>query len=94
MLAVAKDAGVVFCQLTPYQFDYRQNFGLKRTFRRTSCLVTRLLANMGASGATPLLSRFSAPVGNNDKDKNGRWLLGFYLDTPEEMDDPYRFFRW
>ncbi|KPK58255.1 MAG: hypothetical protein AMK73_09370, partial [Planctomycetes bacterium SM23_32] len=24
----------------------------------------------------------------------GRWLEGFYLDTPVEWDDPYRFFRW
>jgi len=24
----------------------------------------------------------------------GRWLQGLYLDQPEEMDDPYRFFRW
>lgn len=24
----------------------------------------------------------------------GRWLKGLYLDTPEEWDDPYRFFRW
>ncbi|MCS7254770.1 MAG: hypothetical protein NZ781_12205 [Armatimonadetes bacterium] len=24
----------------------------------------------------------------------GRWLTGFYLDTPQEWDDPYRFFRW
>jgi hypothetical protein len=24
----------------------------------------------------------------------GRWLDGLYLDTPEEWDDPYRFFRW
>ena len=23
-----------------------------------------------------------------------RWLEGLYLDTPEEWDDPYRFFRW
>jgi hypothetical protein len=23
-----------------------------------------------------------------------RWLKGFYLDVPEEWDDPYRFFRW
>jgi hypothetical protein len=22
-----------------------------------------------------------------------RWLDGLYLDTPEEWDDPYRFFR-
>jgi beta-galactosidase len=24
----------------------------------------------------------------------GRWREGLYLDTPEEWDDPYRFFRW
>ncbi len=24
----------------------------------------------------------------------GRWLEGLYLDTPEQWDDPYRFFRW
>lgn len=24
----------------------------------------------------------------------GRWLEGLYADTPEEWDDPYRFFRW
>jgi pyruvate dehydrogenase E1 component alpha subunit len=23
-----------------------------------------------------------------------RWLTGLYMDQPEEMDDPYRFFRW
>jgi hypothetical protein len=29
-------------------------------------------------------------VGEHEK----RWLEGLYLDTPEEWDDPYRFFRW
>jgi len=24
----------------------------------------------------------------------GRWSEGFYLDRPQEWDDPYRFFRW
>jgi len=23
-----------------------------------------------------------------------RWLNGLYLDTPQEWDDPYRFFCW
>lgn len=23
-----------------------------------------------------------------------RWLSAFYLDQPEEWDDPYRFFNW
>ncbi|MBN1509162.1 MAG: hypothetical protein JW955_20115 [Sedimentisphaerales bacterium] len=91
VLAVASNANVVFCQLAPWQFDYRNNFGLKRTFRRTSFLVTRLLGNVGVSAETPLLTRFSSRVRPGD---SGRWLEGFYLDKPEEWDDPYRFFRW
>jgi hypothetical protein len=91
VLAVASGANVVFCQLAPWQFEYRNNFGLKRTFRRTSFLLTRLLGNLGASGETPLLTRLSTPVGSNE---TSRWLQGFYLDEPEEWDDPYRFFRW
>jgi len=91
VLAVGSDSNVVLCQLAPWQFDYRNNFGLKRTFRRTSFLVTRLLGNLGVSGDTPLLTRFSTPVATGEP---GRWLHGFYLDEPEEWDDPYRFFRW
>jgi hypothetical protein len=92
VLASAYDADAVFCQLAPWRFEYRKNFGVKRTFRRTSFVVTRLLTNLGVNGATPLLSRFSSPVTSSDE--GGRWLQGFYLETPEEMDDPYRFFRW
>jgi len=91
VLAVGSNANVVFCQLAPWQFEYRDNFGLKRTFRRTSFLVTRLLGNAGVSAETPLLTRFSRPV---QDDESGRWLEGLYLDKPEEWDDPYRFFRW
>ncbi len=29
-----------------------------------------------------------------DPPTRGRWLTGLYLDTPQEWDDPYRFFRW
>jgi hypothetical protein len=54
--------------------------------------VTRLLANLGASASTPILDRFSTPVDKAKAEK--RWLDGLYLDVPEEMDDPYRFFRW
>jgi hypothetical protein len=91
VLAVARAANVVFCQLAPWQFEYENNFGLKRTFRRSSVLVTRLLGNLGAAGETPLLSRVSTPVRSSEP---GRWLSGLYLDKPEEWDDPYRFFRW
>jgi hypothetical protein len=91
VLGVASQGNVVFCQLAPWQFEYKNNFGLKRTFRRTSFLVTRLLANLGVSVRTPLLDRFSTPAGPNE---TGRWRQGFYLDEPQEWDDPYRFFRW
>ena len=91
VLAAAQAANVVFCQLAPWQFEYENNFGLKRTFRRSSVLVTRLLGNLGAAGETPVLSRVSAPVKSSEP---GRWLSGLYLDEPQEWDDPYRFFRW
>ncbi len=91
VLAVVPEGRIVFCQIAPWDFRYHDNFGLKRTFRRTSCLVTRLLANLGVQGRTPLLARFSRPPQAGEP---GRWLNGFYLDEPEEWDDPYRFFRW
>jgi hypothetical protein len=91
VLAVGSEGRIVFCQLVPWQFGYESNFGLKRTFRRASFLVTRLLANLGARSETPLLARFSTPC--EDGEPN-RWLQGLYLDDPQEWDDPYRFFRW
>ena len=90
VLAVSGNA--VFCQMVPWQVEYRDNFGLKRTYRRTAFLVSRLLANMGVSSQTPLLVRFSKPMGGDEM--GARWTSGFYLDQYEEMDDPYRFFRW
>jgi beta-galactosidase len=89
VLAQGENGNVVFCQMLPWQFDVG-TWNTKRTFRRSSCLVTRLLANMGASAPTPLLDRLHSPVKEDEK----RWLSGFYLDTPEEWDYPYRFFRW
>jgi beta-galactosidase len=83
---------VVFCQIVPWQFDPSKQMNLRRTFRRTSCLVTRLAANMGAAATTPLLARFGSPV--DAARAEGRWLQGLYLDIPEEWDDPYRYFRW
>jgi beta-galactosidase len=91
VLALRSNANVVFCQLAPWQFDHSDNVGLKRTFRRTAFLVTRLLGNMGARGHTPLLERWATPA---DPTERGRWLDGLYLDEPVEWDDPYRFFRW
>jgi hypothetical protein len=57
------DGNVVVCQLTPDRFGYdAEQRNLKRTFRRISFLVSRLLANMGATSHTPLLDRFSESV--------------------------------
>lgn len=93
VLARADGRNVVFCQLAPWQFEYREGqFNIKRTFRRTSFLLARLLGNLGAQGSTPLLARFRSPVEPGRPEK--RWRTGLYLDVPEEWDDPYRFFRW
>jgi len=92
VLAKAAGANVVFCQLVPWEFDYSKQFNLKRTYRRSSFVVARLLAGMGVAGATPILDRFASPMNAAKPEK--RWLDGLYLDAPEEMDDPYRFFRW
>jgi beta-galactosidase/beta-glucuronidase len=77
VLAKAENANVVFCGLVPWQFEYKLPQNIKRTFRRASCLVSRLLANMGASGATPLLTRFASPVvdlGPTDDIVDPLWL--------------------
>jgi hypothetical protein len=91
VLATVANTNIVFCQLLPWQFDYSGGkMNVKRTYRKVSCLVARLLGNMQAAGETRLLEHISTPVAENEK----RWLEGLYLDTPEDWDDPYRFFRW
>jgi hypothetical protein len=92
VLARAENVKVVFCQLAPWQFDSGRQSNLRRTHRRASFLLERLLANLGVSSATPILGRFSRPV--TDPSRESRWKEGLYLDRPEEWDDPYRFFRW
>jgi hypothetical protein len=92
IVAQVDQSNVVFCQIVPWQFDAQKQMNLKRTFRRAAVLVTRLAANMGITVSTPLLSRFRNPIEASTGET--RWRNGLYLDTPEEWDDPYRFFRW
>ena len=92
VLAKALDANVVFCQMVPWQFDYKKYYNQKRTYRRTSYLVSRVLSNMGCRSTTPLLEYCAGPLAESER--KDRWLEGFYLDTPEEFDDPYRYFPW
>jgi hypothetical protein len=68
-----------------------QPYNIKKTFRRSSFLLNRLLANMGVTGSTPVLERLKSPVTSKSEK---RWLTGLYLDEPEEWDYPYRAFRW
>ena len=92
VLAVAQGGKVVFCQAPPWLFEPAQQANLRRTHRRSSFLVSRLMGNLGVHGSTPILARFSSPLGADKPEQ--RWLDGLYLDRPEEWDDPYRFFRW
>ena len=95
VLARGGNARLVLCQLVPWRFnhaDQPQTANLRRTHRRVSFLASRLLANLGVAGSTPLLDRFHRPLTSVESEK--RWLDGLYLDQPEEWDDPYRFFRW
>jgi hypothetical protein len=92
ILAWSSSTDIVFCQLAPWHFAEPPTMNLKRTHRRIAFLVSRLLANLGATSSTPLLDRFSQPVDTDGSES--RWLEGLYLDQPVEWDDPYRFFRW
>ncbi len=112
VLATANNHQVVFCQFLPFAIAddnrvttdergmlmFGDQYSLKRTYRRSSYLLTRLLANLGVRGATPLLDHFGSPADVRpeplDTTSHGRWSNGLYLDQPVEWDDPYRFFRW
>jgi len=92
VLALGGKGQIVFCQLVPWQFNDHGRLNVKRTYRRVSFLVSRVLGNLGVAGSTPLLARFHQPVLDPAQEK--RWSQGLYLDQPQEWDDPYRFFRW
>jgi hypothetical protein len=91
VLALAKKSNVVFCQLPPWQLNGDQ-LNLKKTYRRFSFLLSRLLANAGVAGQTQVVEWFHSPVDNKRPEQ--RWQEGLYIDQPVEWDDPYRFFRW
>jgi hypothetical protein len=89
--AASADGRTAYAALAPWDFDYSAGrMNAKRTFRNFARMAARLFGNLGAEMKTPLLERFSRPVAADER----RWLDGLYMDTPEEWDDPYRFFRW
>ena len=73
----------------PWSFTYRTEQGnLKRTYRRTCVLLSRLLGNMGVAGGVPLLERFSTPVGGHAAEslaKNGDFSKD--ADGDDEPDE-------
>lgn len=86
LLAQTGDARVVFCQLAPHDFvtppDEPQQQNLRKTYRRSSFLLARILANMGVRPQTPLLSNIATPAGGTSKAsviKNGDFRL--HTDT-------------
>jgi hypothetical protein len=91
VLAATPDGRAVACALAPWWFSDLSKPNVKRTYRRTSALLSRLLGNLDAAAETPLLGRFAEPVAAGAAP---RWQSGLYLDSPEEWDDPNRFFRW
>jgi len=92
VLAESQHPHVVICQLAPWQFGASSQPNLRKTFRRSSYALTRILGNLGVGQSTPIVARFHEPIEPTASSK--RWQEGLYLDQPEEWDDPYRFFRW
>lgn len=74
-----------------YWFQYGEQINLRRTYRRTSFVMTRALANLGVACPTPLLTRFAGPVSGKAEE---RWASGLYVDEVWSWDDPYRAFNW
>ncbi|NUQ63106.1 MAG: hypothetical protein HUU20_11570 [Pirellulales bacterium] len=93
VLAQAQSANVVFFQFPPDD-SFNEQLNLRRTHRRVSYALARLLANMGVASPTPLLSRFSTPVGQ-DEPKPGPSVVrnGDFSQAAqqEEMPDHWQF---
>ncbi|HCE45092.1 MAG TPA: hypothetical protein DET40_16245 [Lentisphaeria bacterium] len=85
----------VFCQLAPWNIDYVKKPYQRTSFRRNVFMVSRLLANLGASSESPLLANFARMpaksklklaegwIGEADKDNSGD-SKGW---SKEEFDD-------
>ncbi len=80
---------IVLCQAAPWMFDCQKHPYLRTTHRRTTFLVSRLLANLGARADCPIIDRFA-----KRPDTDRPWLGALYLQDPVAEDDPYRYYRW
>jgi hypothetical protein len=82
---------VLVCPHAPWQIDSKQPMNVKRTFRRTAFLLSRLLGNMGVGGSTPVLARFHSPVDAARSEQ--RWLDGLYPRYAGGMGRPVSVLR-
>jgi hypothetical protein len=68
----------------PWFFSWpTEQQNLRRTYRRASYVLTRLLANLGVRWETPLLARFATPVSGPARDSVVR-DGGFQLDADQD----------
>lgn len=81
---------VVLCQAAPWMFDYVKQPYLRTSYRRNLLLVSRLLSNLGADRPSPLVELLREEA----SPKADRWLHSYYVQKPEAVDDPYRYYRW
>src|SRR6185436_2031919 len=87
VLATSKNGNIVFCQIVPWQFDPTKQSNLKRTYRRASFAVSRLLANLGVPSTSPILARFSTPV-ESSKRRNGTTPIASSAGRPTHLTSP------
>jgi hypothetical protein len=105
VLGQVPETHIVFSQMLPWDLltveqaqqqpgdapgSVTKHHNLKRTYRRASFLTARLLANMGVAAPTPILERFSTPLGgaeNASVVRNGDFSLDADNDgMPDEWD--------
>jgi hypothetical protein len=78
---------IVLCQAAPWVFDYTRKPYVRTTFRRNSFLVSRLLANLGATfGSAINVAR--------DPGQPAATAPNWYVQRPVAEDDPFRYYRW
>ncbi len=97
----AESATVAISNMTNWQslFEYQRfvpgpqwkQFSFEGQSKDTAKQRTRLQIWYSGAGKLWLADVRLDPI---EDPTEGRWLEGFYLDVPEEWDDPYRFFRW
>ena len=65
---------VVLCQTAPWMFNAEEEPYVQTTYRRTIFLVSRLLANLGATAQVSMLERLAAPLSLFQWDLPQAWV--------------------